>query len=269
MRAISLTGTLVLVTLLTIAGPSAHAQTTAAPKTRVMLVATYHFSNPGQDLNNVEAVDILAGERQKEIEDVASRLARFEPTVVAVEWPAEVVDERYARYVAGTLPVSRNEVVQLGFRLAKLRQLPRVEGIDVSGDFPFEPVLAWASANGRQQEIERALAAGQAEVANISALQRETTIGGVLRYLNSTESIGRNHAFYPPLITMGTDKDQPGVALLAAWQTRNLQICARLLQRVRPGDRVVTLYGQGHVYLLRQCLSEQPGFEVVDALELL
>ena len=32
----------------------------AAKKTQVMLIGTYHFSNPGQDLNNVKAVDVLA-----------------------------------------------------------------------------------------------------------------------------------------------------------------------------------------------------------------
>ena len=29
-------------------------------KTQIMLVGTYHFSNPGKDLNNVKAVDIFA-----------------------------------------------------------------------------------------------------------------------------------------------------------------------------------------------------------------
>lgn len=270
MRAKFLAGTLALALLCLTAPLIASAQTaTATPSIRVMLVATYHFSNPGQDLNNVAAVDVLTADRQRQIEDVVNKLARFEPTRVAVEWPKEIVDERYPKYLAGTLPASRNEVVQLGFRLAKLRQLLRVEGVDVSGSFPFEPVMAWAKAHGREQEIERVLSAGQAEVAKISALQRDTTIGGVLRYLNSAESIGRNHAFYPPMLTMGAGADQPGVALLAAWQARNLEICARLLQSARSGDRVVTFYGQGHIPLVRQCLSEQPGVEVIDALEFL
>ena len=33
-----------------------------AARTQVMLVGTYHFSNPGKDLNNVKAVDVLAAE---------------------------------------------------------------------------------------------------------------------------------------------------------------------------------------------------------------
>ena len=89
------------------------------------------------------------------------------------------------------------------------------------------------------------------------SLQDQTSIGGVLRDLNTQASIARNHAFYPPMLTLGAGDDQPGVKLLAAWYERNLAICARLLQQVAPGDRIVAFYGQGHIYLLQQCLREQ------------
>jgi hypothetical protein len=238
-------------------------------KTQVMLVGTYHFSNPGKDLNNVKAVDVLAADRQREIGKVVTALARFAPTKVAVEWPAQVVQERYPKFRDGQLPESSNEVVQLGFRLARERALPAVLGLDVEGDFPFEAVAAWAGNHGRKSEIDAAMAAGAKEVEHISSLQDQTSIGGVLRHLNTQASIARNHAFYPPMLTLGAGDDQPGVKLLAAWYERNLAICARLLQQVAPGDRIVAFYGQGHIYLLQQCLREQPGVELVDPLSYL
>src|SRR6185503_18770752 len=106
-----------------------------ATKTQVMLVGTYHFSNPGRDVNNVKAVDVLAAERQREIARLVASLAKFAPTKVAVEWPAQVVQERYPKFLAGQLPESSNEVVQLGFRLARERGLKSVYGLDVDGDF--------------------------------------------------------------------------------------------------------------------------------------
>jgi len=109
----------------------------AAKKTQVLLIGTYHFSNPGQDLNNVKAVDVLAPERQREIGKVVASLAKFAPNKVAVEWPAQIVQERYPKYRDGQLQDSRNEVVQLGFRLARERSLQTVYGLDVEGDFPF------------------------------------------------------------------------------------------------------------------------------------
>ncbi len=257
----------ITLTVATLASASALAAEPA--RTQVMLVATYHFSNPGKDLNNVKAIDVLAANRQREIGVVVTSLARFAPTKVAVEWPARIVEERYPKYRDGTLPQSRNEVVQLGFRLARARNLPAVLGLDVEGDFPFDAVAAWAGKHGRSGEIDALMADGAREVAHISALQDKSSIGGVLRYMNATESIASNHSFYPRMLTMGGGDEQPGVKLLAAWYERNLAICGRLLQRVQPGDRVVAFYGQGHVYLLQQCLREQPGVQLVDPLSYL
>lgn len=257
----------IVLTLATLVSGSALAAEPA--KTQVMLVGTYHFSNPGKDLNNVKAVDVLAADRQREIAAVVTSLARFAPTRVAVEWPAQVVDERYPKYRDGTLPESRNEVVQLGFRLARERNLPAVLGLDVAGDFPFEAVAEWAKKQGRSGEIDAVMAVGAKETAHISALQDKTSIGGVLRDLNTPESIARNHSFYPLMLTMGGGEEQPGVKLLSAWYERNLAICARMLQQVKPGDRVVAFYGQGHIYLLQQCLREQPNVQLVDPLSYL
>jgi hypothetical protein len=241
----------------------------AARKTQVLLIGTYHFSNPGQDLNNVKAVDVLAPGRQREIGKVVSSLAKFAPKKVAVEWPAQIVQERYPKFRDGQLQDSRNEVVQLGFRLARERGLQTVYGLDVEGDFPFEAVAAWAEKNGRKGEIDAAMAVGAKEDEQISSLQEKTSIGGVLRDMNTQASIARNHSFYPPMLTMGSGDDQPGVKLLSAWYERNFAICARLLQQVQPGDRVVVFYGQGHIYLLQQCLREQPTVELVDPLRYL
>ena len=106
-------------------------------------------------------------------------------------------------------------------------------------------------------------------VAQLLHLESQDPEPDVSIYLNTPELIARNHSFYPPLLTMGGGDEQPGVKLLAAWYERNLAICARLLQAVKPGDRVVTFYGQGHIYLLQQCLREQPTVQLVDPLSYL
>src|SRR5688572_29052143 len=88
---------------------------------QVMLLGTYHFANPGADAIKQNVDDVLAPHRQREIEDVVQRLARWAPDQIAVEWPFSFADStqaRYQRFRAGTLAPSRNEVVQIGFRLA-------------------------------------------------------------------------------------------------------------------------------------------------------
>lgn len=238
----------------------------AARDAEILILGTYHFSSPGKDLHNLRVDDVLAPARQKELQAVTEALARFSPTRVAVEWPANVVDERYPKFLAGTLPESRNEVVQIGFRLAKARGLDRVYGLDVPGEFPFEAVQSWAKAHDRMPDIDALMTGGEKETTLLTQMQEKSSIGGVLRYLNEPASIARNHSFYPAMLRMGAGEEQPGVALLSAWYTRNLAICARLLQLAQPADRVAVFFGQGHVYLLHQCIAESRGVRLVDAL---
>ena len=237
----------------------------AAEPTRVLIVGTYHFSNPGQDQANVESVDVTVPQRQAELQAVTDALAKFEPTLVGVEWPAEPARTQYAQYLDGRLPPSTNEVVQLGFRLARQRGLQEVHGLDVPGDFPFEAVQGWAQANGKTDGLDALMVQAQAITARITALQATHSIGGVLREMNTRQAIDEAAGFYAEFLRYGKGADQPGVALNTAWAQRNFAICANLLQALRPGDRAVVFYGQGHLAQLTQCIRAKPGVELVEA----
>lgn len=241
----------------------------AAEPARVLIVGTYHLSNPGQDLNNVQAVDVTTPERQAQLQAIADALARFEPNVVAIEWPADIADTRYRQFLEGSLPPSTSEAVQLGFRLARQRGLERVHGIDVRGEFPFQAVQEWAMANGKAGEFGAAMQQAQATTLKITELQASHSIGGVLREINAPESLEQDHGMYMQLLRYGAGDEQPGVALNAAWEQRNLAICARLLQALQSGDRAVVFYGHGHAYLLNRCIRDTPGVELVEANDFL
>lgn len=236
---------------------------------RVLIVGTYHLSNPGQDLHNVQSVDVTTPERQAELQAIADALARFEPTVVAIEWPADIADARYRQYLDGSLAPSSSEAVQLGFRLARQRRLERVHGIDVRGEFPFQAVQEWAMANGKAGELGAAMQQAQATTAKITGLQATHSIGGVLREVNAPESLEQGHGMYMQLLRYGAADEQPGAVLNAAWEQRNLVICARLLQALKPGDRAVAFYGYGHAYLLNRCIRDTPGVELIEANDFL
>ena len=95
--------------------------------------------------------------------------------------------------------------------------------------------------------------------------QAEGTIRDALREMNRPESIAADAAWYGDLLRYGGGDEQPGANLLASWTRRNLEICARLVQTAQPGDRVVVFYGAGHAHLLRQCVREVSGFQLVEA----
>lgn len=256
---------LALLLSLALAFPAAR----AAEPVQVLVLGTFHMDNPGHDLHNMQVDDVLAPKRQQELEEVSKSLARFAPTKVMVEAqrrdPGAATLPRYRLYLAGKAEPTRNEVTQVGFRLARRMGHAEVYGIDVDGEFPYDAVQAFAEQHGQKSLLDDYGRRIDAELAAASAILARDGIGRTLRYLNDPARIAADNAFYQDLLRIGAGDAQPGAALKAAWGKRNDEICARMVQLARPGDRIVVLYGSGHAFLLRQCVGQMPGFQLVEA----
>src|SRR5204862_5650327 len=102
---------------------------------------------------------LLATERQQEIGQLIEVLKKFHPTKIAIE--ADVSGQRasqqYSDYVAGKYTLSRNEIDQIGYRLAKELGHKTVYPVDVDGDFPYPRVVNYAKASGRSKELDAML----------------------------------------------------------------------------------------------------------------
>lgn len=230
----------------------------------VMIVGVYHMNNPNRDLHDSHSDDVLSPKRQAEIAATVDGLARFHPTQVDLEWSAAGAAEAYDKYVKGTLKPSRDESVQFGFRLAK-QTGAEVYGIDEMMDFPYPAVETYAKAHGETAILAAANAAIQAEVNEEQHRIDNDTVAQVLRWMNDPRFARRDNNFYTDMLEIGGGTDQPGADLLGAWNRRNFHICANLVQHAKPGGRIIVIYGAGHEFLLRRCISEMPGFKLVEA----
>jgi hypothetical protein len=248
----------------------------AAP-VEVMIVGTYHLDSPGLDLNNVAAEDVTTPERQTELAEIARRLARFRPTKIAVERVSDAPDRAVAKYLdfrPEDLATSRNETVQIGYRLARLLGHERVFGIDEQSEtidyFPFGKLVEFAERTGRRALVDTPMAAGKHYVEEIEARRRAGTIGDVLVWMNDPAETVRMHRIgYYGALPAGAGGDFPGAELNAAWFLRNAKIWAKLTEIARPGDRVLVVYGAGHNYWLREFAAGTPGFRLVETNEYL
>jgi hypothetical protein len=234
-----------------------------AKPVEVMVVGVFHMSNPGHDIHNLKVDDVLEPKRQVEIAALTDALSRFKPSKVGVEWPADLVAERYKQYLVGTLPPSRNEVVQLGFRLAKTAGA-EVYSLDADGDFPYERLKNFAETRGFSGLLDEQNAAVQREVDEQARLLAQKGVSADLRFLNDPARLKSANTFYRSMLRVGLGDDQPGADLVSSWYHRNFLICANLLQLAKPGDRIVVFFGSGHAFLLRQCVTETPGFRLVE-----
>lgn len=109
---------------------------TAANKPKaveMMVLGVYHFGNPGLDTHNMKADSVLALKRQAELDAVARAILAFKPTHVMVERQSDAPNlelAEYKKFTVADLLRDENEIAQLGYRVAKMANLPVVYGID-------------------------------------------------------------------------------------------------------------------------------------------
>lgn len=239
----------------------------------VMVVGTYHFDNPGRDINNPKVDDVLKPARQTELEALAAALAEFKPTKIMVERlakTADLIDPRYAEFTPADLAKNRDERVQVAYRLAHRLGQRTVYAIDEQPEdgepdyFPFGKVAEWAKANHAEPKLKAMMAAGAAMSAEIEKLQASNSISGALAAMNSRASVERDQTLYYGLLDIGDAVQQPGAELNAMWFMRNAKIFAKLMTVAKPGDRVLVVYGNGHNYWLTHFAATTPGYRSVD-----
>lgn len=243
----------------------------------LLVVGSAHFGNPGQDIGNTRVENVLAPDRQREIEAVVERLARFHPNHVAVEWDTAdqaKLDKRYADYRAGRYKLTADESDQLGLRLAARLNLPRVDAVDFQAEKPGKDsdydFVGWMKAHGRATEWAAFQRQAQAQADANGARQRCSSVGDWLRYFADPNYVALNEAPYYTIARMGDARDNPGANWVGQWHARNLKIYANLARVAgRPGDRTVVIFGAGHAPLLRAYASESGTFNVVDARDYL
>ena len=241
----------------------------AADAVEIMVVGTIHMDNPGLDLHNLKVGDVLEPAFQAEIARVTEALARFKPTAVHVESSAEAAREDYQLYLAHKLDQSRNEIVQLGFRLGRLAALDAVHGADATIPFPYGAVREFAEKHGQAALLDVLHAEVEALAKSEEELLKTRGLAALLRRINDPDYIQRDHGFYRTMLRVGAGNEQPGADLLTEWYRRNFLICANFLQASKPGDRIVVFFGSGHAFLLRQCVAETPGLKLVEANDFL
>ncbi|NBW10914.1 MAG: hypothetical protein EBR82_23080 [Caulobacteraceae bacterium] len=269
----------ILAAVAALALPSAaFSQTAPRPDPiQVMIVGSFHFDNPGRDINNASIDPVTTPAKQAELAAVAEGLRRFHPTAVAIERiaadPTTLLDQRYPAFTPADLLTNADERAQIGYRLANLEGLTRVYAIDEQPDegerdyFPFEKLMAWATAHHKEAELAALNAPVAAYVADLSARQRTETLGALLADTNRRDHpVNGNMDLYYGLLQFGDAVEQPGAELNSGWYERNAKIFAKLMLTAKPGDRIVVVYGAGHAFWLRHFVENTPGYVLVDSV---
>jgi hypothetical protein len=229
-------------------------------KPEVLVLGAYHMSNPGHDLFNMKADDVLAPKRQAEITELIEVLKKFQPTKVAIESdPYGPRVGQYADYLAGKRTLTSNEIEQLGFRLAKEMGHKTIYPVDVDGDFPWPRVVNYAKGSGRSQELDAIMS----EIGTMVKAQNEYlashTVLETLVYMNADAKVAEDMGFYFREAHLGEPGDWAGADLVSDWFRRNMRIYSNLTRLVdSPNERILVIYGNGHLGWLRHDVASDP-----------
>jgi hypothetical protein len=250
----------------------AQSPTPAPTRIQVMVLGTYHFDNPGQDLHNMKVDSVLTPTKQAELADVASRLAKFNPTKIAVEALSDrpdFVSNKFGGFTPDKLSKDPDERTQIAFRLAHQLGQKSVYGIDEQSNtidyFPFDKVNAYAQAHQQSVALGRMQERVEEMIKQMEAAQKTKPVRLMLVDVNdSTRVLSDHENFYYTLLSLANEKEQPGAELNAAWYQRNAKIFAKLTQIAQPGDRVLVVFGSGHSFWLRHFVQNTPGFQLIE-----
>jgi len=244
----------------------------AAPaRAEALVLGIYHMSNPGHDIFNMQTDDVLAPKRQAEIAQLIEVLKGFHPTKIAVERDAgdKRVSDDYSDYLAGKHELTRNEIEQIGFRLAKELGHRSVYPADADGEFPYSRLVDYAKAHGRSQEFDTLMGEIGDMVKAQNAYLASHTVLETLLYMNSDDKVAEDVGFYYRQAHFGEPWNWAGADLVSDWFRRNMRIYSNIVQLVdSPNERVLVIFGAGHLGWLRDIFARDPTLHLRKLAEL-
>lgn len=245
----------------------------SAPIAKFLFIGTYHMSNPGRDVHNTKADDVLAAKRQREIAEVVMLIERYHPTKVMIEADTASqakINQNFLESCKGARPLTGNETEQLGFRIACDMKLNAVYAVDWNelGPIRDEESVDYRAAverNHQQKQYEAHLAIGKKEAEKQQLILDRGTILNMLTYLNSQPYLKQNARAYFRIGMFGTASDPIGANWIQLWFGRNVAIFNNIVRATEKGDRVLVIYGAGHGNLLRRLASDSSVYRVQDS----
>lgn len=228
----------------------------------ILILGTFHFAQQ-------QEIDILRPDGQEQLARLLTQLEKFAPDKIAVEYPYARNDDlnsEYRRYLeqpADSL-TSRNEIAQIGFRLARRLGHDRVFGVDVPMNLWHDSIQVF----DEQYPEARTRLRRKWNVQYPPSPEPETgvSLAEILRTLNK-DLPPANSEMYARFLPLVEGDIYAGALKLRPWYDRNLRIVQNFFRVLEEDDdRLLLVIGAGHLRVLKQILELTPQFCPVDAL---
>lgn len=249
---------------------------------KVLTLGTFHFAFPNLDVEKIDAenqIDVLDPEYQVEIEKIVGMIANFNPNILAIEVDPKHqsrTDSLFTAYLAGTYQLSRQEHEQIGFRLAKQLNLKKLYCTNDWGELykSVDEIFNGKDSIARQNFMEYFYNNPDSLLMyRRTSVYKTKGILAELKELNCEEHLKKDLGNYLVSIFKYQTVDNAfyGVDFTTGWWfNRNLRIF-RNIQKIpsNPGDRILVIYGSGHMNILNLLFDASPEYELVNTSDFL
>ena len=245
-------------------------------KPTLVVLGTYHMGTAGNNVVNGKVDDVTSPERQKQMVQLVEKLKTFKPTKIVVECDLEddvKTKEIYDRYLSGSYQLSKNETNQIGFRLAKELGHKKLYCVDWS-DFWDDPSINYEKYASKDAELDSFRKGVYRNLKKEVDAEHEKLftlpVIDQLVLLNQPGRMEKDHKVYFELLRIGRGNEYIGANYVSWWYRRNLTILDNIIRITDSAtDRILVIYGAGHLKLLTQFAKESGFYNVESPLKYL
>ncbi|MGH4122676.1 MAG: DUF5694 domain-containing protein [Clostridium sp.] len=256
-------------------------------KPKIMILGTFHFGTE----EGTKIIKIQNENRQNELEEITKKISQFNPNKLCIELrPSEEEkhNELFQEFLhKPNLDLSNSlskisikgadynitnhidERIKFAFNLAKYNKINHIYGIDYYDGWTQPLVFEKAKEN---DALYQKLNESFMEFANkyYDMFTEETSIEKIYRFLNNKETNELQHTTsFLPFNYIEIGEDSVGIDFVASWYKRNLHIFSNLKHICNSDDRILVLYGGGHLKLLRDFINDSLDLDYVESLDYL
>ncbi|KPE51372.1 DUF5694 domain-containing protein [Chryseobacterium indologenes] len=246
------------------------------PKTKVLVVGTFHFDYPNLDAHKTlkeDQIDVLSPKTSKEVTELVNYIKKFKPTKIAIEaWPEWNANQKLKEYSEGKHRNQRDERYQLAMRIAsdlKIRELYSVDAGSVQDDL-MEKLGKTDSVYFKNLLKDYDFKSDDPVSQSFTAFYKSSepknfkSLLDNFMYMNSKEYHQYGYGAY-----LSGDfklRQYDGADMLALyWYNRNLRMF-RNIQNIphNTEDRILVIAGNGHAAVFRQLFTYSAEYDFVE-----
>lgn len=240
-------------------------------KVKVILLGTFHYGSTS-DRGKTPFPDLFSVKRQKELDTIANKLAKFNVNKFFTETPVnrqnwqDSIFTKYKKKALTDTTVLRDERVQIAFRTAVINNAKLIAS-DYRQELPYAQIEEYEKAHQNDTassypffDVKYPFTIKQKKLNELSLLDY---------YIQLNNTYNRQaHMFDYTHYALGYGKDTNyiGEAFALSWYDRNLKIFTNILRNIDVNNDkvIVVLYGSSHTALIRHFFEDHPYFEIVE-----